>query len=142
MSWSSRRKWRESFVPYTFLERIIFNVFVLSQCRVYQTNFQNMHTFTYQKTLLRAPFCLFLKSSKAFSVFLKWGQLYSKISKSLNSLKWNNLTKTLPIKEQALRAALINKCSAKSYSTMEYFSYLLKNHGNFLCRGQFFVKLL
>ena len=28
--------------------------------------FQNIHTFTYQKTLLHTFFCLFLKSSKAF----------------------------------------------------------------------------
>ena len=32
--------------------------------------FQNIHTFTYQKTLPHTFFCLFLKSSKAFSVFL------------------------------------------------------------------------
>ena len=30
-----------------------------------------MHTFTYQKTLLHTFYCLFLKSSKAFSATLK-----------------------------------------------------------------------
>ena len=34
-------------------------------------HFQNIHTFTYQKTLLQALFSLLLKSSKAFSVCLK-----------------------------------------------------------------------
>ena len=34
-------------------------------------HFQNIHTFTYQKTLLHTLFCLFLKSSKAFCVSLK-----------------------------------------------------------------------
>ena len=32
--------------------------------------FQNIHTFIYQKILLHTLFCLFLKSSKAFSVSL------------------------------------------------------------------------
>ena len=32
-------------------------------------HFHNSHTFTYQQTLLHTLFCLFLKSSKAFSVF-------------------------------------------------------------------------
>ena len=34
-------------------------------------HFQNIHTFTYQTTLLHTLFCLFLKLSKAFSVSLK-----------------------------------------------------------------------
>ena len=33
-------------------------------------HFQNIHTFTYQKTLLHTLFCLFLKLPKAFSVSL------------------------------------------------------------------------
>ena len=49
-----------------------FNIFVLSQCIVYWINFQNIHTFTYQKTLLlHTLFCLFFKSSEAFSVSLR-----------------------------------------------------------------------
>ena len=43
---------------------------VLSQCKVYWINFHNIHIFTYQKTLLHTLFCLFLKSSKAFSISL------------------------------------------------------------------------
>ena len=38
---------------------------------MYWIQFQNIHTFTYKKTLLHTLFCLFLKSSRAFSVSLK-----------------------------------------------------------------------
>ena len=37
---------------------------------VLNIHFQNIHTFTYQKACLHTIFCLFLKSSKAFSVYL------------------------------------------------------------------------
>ena len=40
------------------------------QCILYWIHFQNTHTFTYQKTLLHTHFCLFLKSLKAFNVYL------------------------------------------------------------------------
>ena len=51
-------------------KEIFFNICVLSQYIVHWVHFQNTHTFTYQKTLLHILFCLFLKSSKAFSVSL------------------------------------------------------------------------
>ena len=43
------------------------------RCTVYWIHFQNIPTFTCQKTLLNTFFCLFLKSSKAFSVSLIQG---------------------------------------------------------------------
>ena len=46
------RKKRVFFVPFLLFEGIFFNICVLSQCIVYWINFQNIHTFTYQKTLL------------------------------------------------------------------------------------------
>ena len=52
------------------LSEEIFLTFILSECMVYSIHFQNMHTFTYQKKLLHTIFCLFLKSSKAFSASL------------------------------------------------------------------------
>ena len=52
-------------------KEIFFNICILSQCIVYWTHFQIIHTFTYRKTLLHTLFCLFLKSSKAFSVSLR-----------------------------------------------------------------------
>ena len=48
-----------------------FNICVSSQCMMYWINFQNIYTFIYQKPLLSALFCLFLKSSKALSVSLR-----------------------------------------------------------------------
>ena len=48
----------------SFVWRKSFNICILSQCTVYWINFQNIYTFTYQKTLL-IHFCwLFLKSLK------------------------------------------------------------------------------
>ena len=65
MSCSSQRKKRTFFVPFfVFCPKEIFLTFVL----VHGIDFQSIHTFTYQKTLLHILFCLFLKSSKAFSV--------------------------------------------------------------------------
>ena len=70
-----KRKKRAFFVPFFFSEGNFFNVlmcsvFVLFQCVVYWIHFQNVHTFTYQKTLPPTLFRLFLKSLKAFSVSL------------------------------------------------------------------------
>ena len=53
----------------TFLHSRLSSCF-LSQCIVYWINFQNIYTYTNQKTLLHTLFCLFLKSLKAFSVSL------------------------------------------------------------------------
>ena len=58
------------FVPFILSNGNFFNICVITQCIVYWINFQNLHTFTYQKTLLRALSCLFLKPLKAFSVSL------------------------------------------------------------------------
>ena len=62
MSWSSRKKKEGIFCTVYFARRNFFNIRVLSQCIVYWIHFQNMHIFTYQKTLLHTLFCLFLKS--------------------------------------------------------------------------------
>ena len=64
------RKKRAFFVPFYFIRRIFFNICVLSQGIVHWIDFQNIHTFTYQKTLLYTLFYLFLKSLKALSVSL------------------------------------------------------------------------
>ena len=52
MSWISRKKKRAIFVTLILSEGNVFNICVLSQCTGYWTHFQNMHSFTYQKTLL------------------------------------------------------------------------------------------
>ena len=64
------RKKRASFVPLILPEGNFFNICVLSQCIKYWIYFQNIHTFTYQKTFIH--FCyLFLKLSKTFSISLR-----------------------------------------------------------------------
>ena len=60
------------FVAFLLFERNFFNIFVLSQCILHWIHSQNIRTLTYQKTLLHKLFYLFLKSSKVFSVSLKW----------------------------------------------------------------------
>ena len=52
------RKNRTFFVSLILPEGNSFKICVLSQCEVYWIHFQNMHTFTYQKTLLH-PLLLF-----------------------------------------------------------------------------------
>ena len=59
------RKKRAFFVPFIFSEGKFFHTCVLSQCIVYWILFQNIHTFTYHKTLLDTLL------SKAFIVSLK-----------------------------------------------------------------------
>ena len=66
-----KRKKREFFVPFILPEGNFFNIWALSQSIAYWIHFRNIHTFTYQKTLLLTLFCLFLKSSKACSVSLR-----------------------------------------------------------------------
>ena len=61
MSWSSRKKKEGIFVPFILSEGNFFNICALSQCIVYWTHFQNIHTFTYQKTLLHTLLLLVFK---------------------------------------------------------------------------------
>ena len=62
---------RAFFVPLILSEGYFINICVLPQYIVYWIYFQNIHTFTNQKTLLHTLFCLFLKSSRlVFSRFL------------------------------------------------------------------------
>ena len=70
MSCTEQMKKQGIFLYLLFVRRKFFNICVLSQCIVYWIHFQNIHTFTYQKTLLHTLFCLSLKSWKAFSLFL------------------------------------------------------------------------
>ena len=73
--WSSRKKKKTFFVPFILSEVCIELNTCIEWCielnlRNYWIDFQNIHTFKYQKTLLHTLFCLLLKSSKAFSVSL------------------------------------------------------------------------
>ena len=72
MSWSFQKKKYGIFCAVYFAEGNFFNIRFLSQCILYWVQFQNKHTFTYQKISLHTFFCLFLKSSKAFNVSLMY----------------------------------------------------------------------
>ena len=71
--WVGARKGKKRviFVPFVLSEGNLFNIYILSQCMVYWIHFQNIHTFAYQNTLLYTLLLMFLKSSKAFSVYLR-----------------------------------------------------------------------
>ena len=58
------------FVPFILSEGNCSDICDVCQCTVHWIQFQNIHTFIYQKPLLHTLFCLFLKSSKSFSVFI------------------------------------------------------------------------
>ena len=69
MSWSWRKKKEWIFCNVYFVQtKKFFKIYVLSQFIVYWTNFQNMHTFTYQKTLIYTLLLLVFKIMKSFSV--------------------------------------------------------------------------
>ena len=61
--------WRLTFI---FSKEIFFNISVLPKCMMYWIKFQKIDTVTCQKALLHTLFCLFLKSSKVFSVSFRF----------------------------------------------------------------------
>ena len=61
MSWSLRKKKEGIFCTVSFMLRDFFKDFFLCQCIVYSIHFQNIHTFTYQETLLHTLFLLAFK---------------------------------------------------------------------------------
>ena len=64
MSWCSRKKKKGIFVPFILSKGIFFKICVLSQYKVYWIHLQNIHTFTYQKTLLLKLLLLVFKIVK------------------------------------------------------------------------------
>ena len=64
------RKKRAFFVPLT--EGNFFNISVLSQCLVYWTHSQNIHTSTYKKILLHALSLVVFKIIKSLQCILKF----------------------------------------------------------------------
>ena len=83
------RKKRAFFVPFILSEETFFNIGVLSQCIVYWMHFQNIHTFTYQKSFMF--FLLVFKNVEYLQCILKlikWSQFCSPSHLSLfHSLK-------------------------------------------------------
>ena len=74
MSWSSRRKKEGIFCDVYFAQREFFKNCVLSQYIVYWIHFQNIHTFSYQKTLLHTLLVLVSKIVKSLQWILKWNR--------------------------------------------------------------------
>ena len=75
--WVGARERKKSiFCTVYFVRRNFLNICVLSQCTVYWIHFQNIHTFTYQKTLLYTLLLLVFKIVKSLQFFLnmksKW----------------------------------------------------------------------
>ena len=88
MSWSSQKKKEGIFCTVDFVRRkLFFNICVLSQCIVYWTNFQNRHTFTYQKTLLHTLLLLFFKIIESLQCILK---------DTLKAYFWHSLCEKCP----------------------------------------------
>ena len=56
-----KRKKTASFVPFILSEGNFCNICILSQCIAYWVHFQNLHTFTYQNTLLHTLLLLVFK---------------------------------------------------------------------------------
>ena len=78
MSWRelAKEKKRASFVPFVFVRRKFFLTFLLtSQFIVYWIHFQNIHTFTYQKTLLHTLLLFIFKISKSLQCILNYWEL-------------------------------------------------------------------
>ena len=71
MSWTLQKKKEGIFCIVYFIWRKFFKICVLSQCIVYWIQFQNVHTFTYQKTHFC---CLLLKRKKDWNWLLKYAQ--------------------------------------------------------------------
>ena len=71
------RKKRAFWVPFILSEEIFFNICVLSQCIVYWIHFQNIHTFTYQKTLLHTLLLLVFKIVESLQCTLDiWSEFW------------------------------------------------------------------
>ena len=66
-----QRKESAFFVTFIFSEGNFFNICVLSQCIMYWTNFQNIHTFIYEKTLLHTLLFLLFKMVENLQCILK-----------------------------------------------------------------------
>ena len=78
MSWSSRKKKESILCTAYFAWKQFFNICVLSQYIVYWIRFQDIRSFTYEKTLRHTLYYLFLKFKKVFSVSLKYLQVFHK----------------------------------------------------------------
>ena len=74
-SWLKKKEGIIFFVPFILSKANFFNICVLSQCIVYwMQHFQNIHTFSYQKTLLHPLFvaCFWNFRKRTLNCILKF----------------------------------------------------------------------
>ena len=71
MGWTSLKKKEDIFCTVQFVRTKILNIYFLSQCIVYWIHFQNIHSFTYQKTLLHTLLLLIFKNAKCLQCIIK-----------------------------------------------------------------------
>ena len=70
--WVGTRKRKKDFLYRSSCpEGNFFDICLLFKCIMYWIHFQNIHTFIYQKTLLRTLFCRFSKSVESLRCILK-----------------------------------------------------------------------
>ena len=72
MTWSSRKNKSAFFIMFILSEGSFFHICVLLQCIVYWISFRIFIRLHVKKCYFIYFCCLFLKSSKAFSVSLTW----------------------------------------------------------------------
>ena len=73
MSWNSQKKEEGIFVPFILSEGDFFKICVLSQWIVHWIHFLNLHTFTFQKTLLHTLLLLVSKTIESLQCILNAG---------------------------------------------------------------------
>ena len=73
MSWNSQKKEEGIFVPFILSEGDFFKICVLSQWIVHWIHFLNLHTFTFQKTLLHTLLLLVSKTIESLQCILNDG---------------------------------------------------------------------
>ena len=67
----TKEKREHFFTPFILSKGIFVKIYVLSQCVVYWIHFPNIHTFTYQKTLLHTLLLLVFKIVESLQCILK-----------------------------------------------------------------------
>ena len=76
--WVGTRKRKKDFLYRSSCpEGNFFDICLLFKCIMYWIHFQNIHTFIYQKTLLRTLFCRFSKSVESLRCILKCLSFYN-----------------------------------------------------------------
>ena len=86
MTWSLRKKKEGIFCAVILSEDNFLKICILSQCTVYWINFQNIHTFTYQKIFIHTVLPLVSKIVESLQCILRSSENTSLSTQSLKSL--------------------------------------------------------